>query len=131
MKTIPAHFTYVYRLRMRPNAYPKPIYQGAILIDTDAPFAPIDIKLMFDGRQDECAVIRDRYRLTLGRGGGSPIFQPGAAVPLVLARDYTRPPKLRKRRDGGAGVNIEVWIQGLKQYPNLAAHFSTETAPKV
>jgi hypothetical protein len=115
-------FTYIYGMRMRPNAYPKPAYKGIMLIDADAPFTALKIEFWLDGHEDECAMVRDRYQIKFGKVRSTAvtldnplIFQPGDAVPVVLMRGEPRPQKLRKR----VGIDIEIWIFGLKEFPEL------------
>ncbi len=133
------HFTYVYRFRMRPNAYPKALYQGALLMDSDAPFVPLRIKFSLDGSDDECATIRARYRFNWALGFEqfeddrrkliAQRFQPGATIRLILTRDKPQLQKLRKRKEGGQGVGVEIWIIGLKEYPTPPRTSVSESVP--
>lgn len=131
MKTVPMAFTYIYGLRMRPNAFPKPRYEGILLIDMDAAFTAEFIAVILEGREDEQPEILERYSLQLGTEKPQRItehppridllrrtrilFQPGEMVRIVLSREIKpKPTKLRSCRLAGEGINVLVILHGVK-----------------
>ncbi len=120
------HFTYAYRIRMRPNSKPKPRYEGMLIMDADAPFAASVYQIQFDGREDESELILKSYGLKVAgdaKAGSAPVapghvFHEGEVVRLELSRRTADAiPKLRKRADGGRGINVDVMLVGFKSYP--------------
>lgn len=129
MSEVAVWFEYRYGFRLRPNAFPKPLYQGVLRMDQDAPFQPMQLHINLGGIEDEQAAVIGAYSFKLGDrgvvGDGSFImpplrFEPGEAIPLTLIQTR-KLPKLRKRADGGEGIDLRVSLSGRKLYSTLAA----------
>ncbi len=131
-ETVNIHFTYFYTFRMRPNAYPKQLYRDTLRISPDAPFCAAIVSLILEGRKDEESIVLEKYVLQIDRPPcflevpakflipdheltPTMVFEPGDAVNLSIIRDGSPArQKLRKRKNGGQGVNITVLIRGWK-----------------
>jgi len=103
---------------MRPNAYPKALYSGKIVTNTDAPFAVLMFRVDLYGLEDEKRGVLERYSLKVSdpeRGAFVPgsvlhcdlpivpaiLLRAGGSLSIELARSYAKIAKLRKRKDGG------------------------------
>jgi|SRR6267142_4498220 len=116
-------FEYRYGFRMRPNTYPKALYGGKLFMDADTPFIGMQLSFMIEGRDDETDAVLDAYKLQLN--GLEQIkppfrFQPGERVFLALLRSK-KLPKLRKRADGGEGIDLYISIHGVKRWLTSSA----------